>query len=506
MNTAQRRFLGNYFQGAFQLPDDPNGQLVSQDPGNSDAPKIACPFSFEAVNAAVESAEAAAMKWRQTSLSDRQAALAAYAKVLREKTDTVAQLICGETGKPLWEALAEVQETVEIVEYYLESAKSAPLQADLSPLPDGAATRVMHFPRGVVAVISPGISPVSDAHLHLMPALLYGNPVVFKASRHAPLVGQAIAECFHAAGMPTGVFNLVQGDAELARRLVSHPGVQSVFFTGSCETGLMIRKQILSDYWKVAVLDMVGKNGVLIWDDCNYAQALQETLYSAFLTSGQRRTTASRVLVHRKLLDKFQADFHAAAKKLSVGYGMAEKDAPFMGPLLNDEAVENYIRYQGIAVREGCEEIMRGKSLERSPKGHYVSPSIHLVDKADAKSVYQKSEIFGPNVALYPVNDLEEAVEILNLSQHGLVASVYSASSACFQKACELVRVGTLHWNQNTHTPTYRLPRGGLKKSGNARPLGSLAWQQCTYPIVSTQRGREWTPGELPEALIRVVK
>jgi len=278
--------------------------------------------------------------------------------------------------------------------------------------------------------------------------------------------------------------------------------VQVVLYTGSYETGLKVQKQLLSDYWKIVVLDMVGKNGVLIWDDSNYHQALHETVYSAFLTTGQRRTTASRVLVHHSLLERFQKDFHALAKKASVGYGYTPSEqAPFLGPLLNDEAVENYIRYQGIAVREGCEEIMRGKSLERNPKGHYVSPSIHLVTTPDPKSVYQKSEIFGPNVALYGVEDLEQAIEVLNLSQHGLVASVYSKNRDIFQRACENVRVGTLHWNRPTHTATYRLPRGGLKKSGNSRVMGSLAWQQLTYPVTSTERETGWKLDQLPKSL-----
>ncbi|MBY0369676.1 aldehyde dehydrogenase family protein [bacterium] len=503
MNTPQRRFLGNYVSGAFALPAQANGELKSSNPGDLDAAVVDCPFSFEAVGDAVESAESAAASWRRLTLSDRQAALARYRGCLGKAQDEIAALISFETGKPYWESQEEVQETLSTIDFYLDSAQKTPLESPLEAQPDGATTRVSHFPRGVAAVISPGINPVCDAHLHLVPALLYGNPVVFKASRHAPLVGQAVAEAAHQAGFPVGVFNMVQGDAELARRLVSHPDIQSVFFTGSCETGLMIKKQILSDFWKVAVLDMVGKNGVLLWKDCQYEQALLETLYSAFLTSGQRRTTANRVLVHRSLIDRFQADFHALSKKISIGYGLAES-APFLGPLLNDTAVENYIRYQGIAVREGCEEIMRGKSLERQPKGHYVSPSIHLVTRVDPKSVYQKSEIFGPNIALYAFDDIEEAIEILNLSQHGLVASIYAKDRAVFQRACEEVRVGTLHWNQPTHTATYRLPRVGHKKSGNARPLGSLAWQQCTYPVVATEKAAP--KAELPAALPRSSK
>jgi succinylglutamic semialdehyde dehydrogenase len=123
------------------------------------------------------------------------------------------------------------------------------------------------------------------------------------------------------------------------------------------------------------------------------------------------------------------------------------------------------------------------------------------VVKADPKSVYQKTEIFGPNIALYSIDDLEEAIEVLNLSQHGLVASVYTQNRDVFLRACENVRVGMLHWNRHTHTDTYRLPRGGIKKSGNSRPMGSLAWQQCTYPVASTERLDGWDKLSLPKSL-----
>jgi succinylglutamic semialdehyde dehydrogenase len=504
MNTPQRQFRGNYILGHFLQIADANGEIASRNPGNLDAPAVKIPFNYEHVHEAVVAAQRGSTAWKRMALSDRLAALSQYRGLLNAQGERVAELICFETGKPLWEARDEIGETLSIVDYFLGMAQKAPLDTAGVEEGVGFATRVSHHPRGVTAIVAPGISPVSDVHLHLMPALIFGNTVVFKASSHAPLVGQALAEIMHEAQMPAGVFNLVQGDGEVARRLVSHAEVQVVLYTGSYETGLKIKKQVVSDFWKITVLDMVGKNGVLVWDDCDYTQALHETLYSALLTSGQRRTTASRVLVHRKLLDRFQADFHSLAKKASVGYGYTPSaDAPFLGPLLNDEAVENYIRYQGIAVREGCEEIMRGKSLERNPKGHYVSPSIHLVSKADPKSVYQKSEIFGPNVALYGVEDIEEAIEVLNLSQHGLVASIYSKSRSIFLRASENVRVGTLHWNRPTHTPTYRLPRGGLKKSGNSRAMGSLAWQQCTYPVAATERESGWSTAELPKSLPR---
>jgi succinylglutamic semialdehyde dehydrogenase len=502
MNTPHRQYLGSYFLGRFVPITDSNGEIESRNPGDLDTPVVKCAFSYDHVQEAVASAARGSLPWKRMALSDRLTALFHYRKVLEERSDFIAQLISFETGIPFWEARSEMLETLSILDYYLESAKLTPLESHSREAGSGYATQVNHFPRGIAAIITPAIHPIADTHVHLIPALIYGNTAVVKASRKAPLVGQAIAEAMHDAQMPPDVFNLVQGDSEVARRLVGHPDVQIVFYTGSYDTAVKIQKQVLSDYWKVLVLDMAGKNGVLVWDDAHYAQALQETVYSAFLTTGQRRTTASRVLVHSSLVDRFQNDLHALAKKASVGYGYTPSaEGPFMGPLLHDEAVEHYIRVQGIAVREGCEEIMRGKSLERSPKGHYVSPSIHRVVKADPKSVYQKTEIFGPNIALYSIDDLEEAIEVLNLSQHGLVASVYTQNRDVFLRACENVRVGMLHWNRHTHTDTYRLPRGGIKKSGNSRPMGSLAWQQCTYPVASTERLDGWDKLSLPKSL-----
>ncbi len=504
MNAPTRKYQGNYIQGRFVVVTQSNGEVHSRNPGNIDTPAVVCGFSYEAISASVDAAENGFAHWKKSALSDRLAALAAYRKAFSLKAEALAEILSFETGKPFWEAKEEISHTLQIMDYYLHAAQNTPGETQGKEPDTGFATFVRPYPKGVAAIIAPGISPISDSHLHLIPALIYGNSVVFKASRHAPLCGQAIAEAMHTSGFPKGVFNLIHGDGEVSRRLVSHPSVQLILYTGSCETGLQIKKQVISDYWKTTVLDMVGKNSVLIWDDSRYAQALHETLYCAFLTSGQRRTTANKVLVHHSLLERFTADFHTLSKKISVGYGYTnDEDAPFLGPLLNDGAVENYIRYQAIAVREGCEEIMRGKSLERNPKGHYVSPSIHLVTKHDAKSVYQKSEIFGPNVALYGVRELEEAVEIINASEHGLVASIYSKDRDAFRKAGDSLQVGTLHWNRPTHTPTFQLPRGGLQRSGNNRPLGSLAWQQCMYLMTSTERDTPWDPDSLPKALPR---
>ena len=158
-----------------------------------------------------------------------------------------------------------------------------------------------------MVIISPANLPVFGPHTHLIPALVNGNTVVLKASKCAPMVGQLLAEIGHDAGLPAGVFNLIHGDAEVGRRLVSHAEVDGVLFTGPYETGSKIKKQLVSDYGKILVFEMGGKNAVVVWEDCHYRKALHDTMLSAYLTTGQRCTSASRILVHTKLFDRFLA-------------------------------------------------------------------------------------------------------------------------------------------------------------------------------------------------------
>ncbi|MEM4417251.1 MAG: aldehyde dehydrogenase family protein, partial [Nitrososphaerota archaeon] len=222
-----------------------------------------------------------------------------------------------------------------------------------------------------------------------------------------------------------GVFNVVHGGFELGRRLASHAGVDIVFFVGAFEKAQKIEKGLLTDYAKTLVLDTGGKNGFLVWEDAPYESTLQHAFYSAFLTSGQRATSAHRILVHESLFDRFVSDFHGMAKRCKIGYGLHEgEDTPFLGPLLSEKSVENYLAVQGIAVREGCEEIMRGKPIERKERGYYVSPSLHVVHEPKPKSVYEHMEIFGPNAAFYRIRDLEEAMTVFKKVHDKIYAEI----------------------------------------------------------------------------------
>ncbi|MBI4405939.1 MAG: aldehyde dehydrogenase family protein [Deltaproteobacteria bacterium] len=497
---------GSYIQGQFVKVTDVNGTVTSRNPGDLEQSEVAVSFSFDHINEAVSAARHCFSIWKRMPASDRYAAILRYRNALNARAEEVTQLISFETGKPLWEAYDELSETLTIIDYWLDNSKHPPQMLNIENAYDQMNGVVRFLPHGVLTVICPSILPVFAPHFHMIAALAYGNTIVLKSPQYAPATCQCIAEIVHQAGLPAGAINIIHGDAEVGRRLVSHHGIDGILFSGSYEIGLKIKKQILSDYWKMAVLVMGGKNGQIIWDDCYYKKALHESLYSAFVTTGQRSTSTSSLLVHDKIFDRFLEDFHSLSKKCRIGYGLVsdESKAPFMGPMLNEEVLEHYLRYQGIATREGCEEIMRGKPLEKEKRGYYVSPSIHVVNRIDPKSVYQKEEILGPNVAFYRIKDLEEAIEIINQTQHGLVCSLYSAKQENYLKLVEEVKVGALHWNRPTVEMPVQLPMGGIKKSGNHRPVGSFATYQCTYPLGSLEDKGQTESSRLPKQLPRL--
>jgi succinylglutamic semialdehyde dehydrogenase len=339
------------------------------------------------------------------------------------------------------------------------------------------------------------------AHLpngHIIPALVTGNTIVFKPSDKTPATGQWMAECFEKAEFPEGVFNLVQGKAEVGKRLVNHDAVDGVLFTGSYEVGLKIKQDTLTQYWKLLALEMGGKNASIIWEDADMKKAVYESLVGAFMSSGQRCSCTSRIILHRNIRDQFVDQFYASAKKLKIGHW---REPVFMGPLISSDSVDKFIRYQEIAKREGAESLMRGKALSLDHDGYYVTPSINLVKEFDPKSVYQKSEIFGPNVAIFTVDTIEEALAINNSSGFGLVMSIFTKNRALYEKSLIEAQVGVLNWNRTTNGASSKLPFGGMNKSGNDRPSGNAAVQYCTVPVSSLEDTTPFSDANMPPGL-----
>lgn len=477
---ASISYLGDYIQGRFLIPESPEGTIDNKSPADLSEQVIVVPYKYSHVDQACEAAKKAFSEWSTTSLDQRIACLKKLQSVFEQSKEKIAETISRETGKPTWESLTEVAAMINKITITIDQGLSFIKEVEVENALPGVKGKVRYKPRGVMAVVGPFNFPAHLPNGHVVPALLTGNTVVFKPSEFTPAVGQIYAECIHKAGFPAGVFNLVQGPGETGRRMVEHQYVDGILFTGAYETGLKIKQATMDHYWKLHALEMGGKNASIIWSDADMDKAIYESLIGSFVTAGQRCSCTSRIIVHSSKHAEFIDRFYQAAKKLEINHWSKN---PFSGPLVNAKSLDTYLRFQEIAVREGSEKIMRGKQLDLPHKGYYVSPSIYAVKELNKNSVYQKSEIFGPNVAVYSVTELEEALAINNSTGYGLVTSIFSKSKDIYEEVFTKARSGLVNWNRTTNGGSSKLPFGGRDKSGNDRPTGSFAVYYCTVPV-----------------------
>ncbi len=478
------RYLGDFIRGRFVPIDHGDGEIKNLSPADLSDVIVQIRFHRDQVDLACQAAREAFPAWSHLTQDERNNYLVKLKEVFDKHAEEMALVIARDSGKPMWEALTEAKALGSKIDVTLNHSSRLVKEEKIPNALPNVDGYIRYKPRGVMAVIGPFNFPAHLPNGHIIPALYMGNTVVFKPSEQTPAVGQFMAQLIEKAGLPPGVFNMVQGDGETGRRLVLNELVDGVLFTGSYEVGLRIKQETLTHYWKILALEMGGKNSTIVWQDADIDKALYECLLGSFMTSGQRCSCSSRLLIHEDIADQFIERFYQAAKKLSIGHW---SENPFMGPLINQAAVEKYIRFQEMANREGNECLMRGKSLDLKWKGFYVTPSIHQVDKWDANSVYQKSEIFGPNVAIFKVKDFEHSLKIVNSTGYGLSLSLFSRDESLYRKALADARVGLLNFNRATNGASSKLPFGGMAKSGNDRPSADFAIQYCSIPVASLE-------------------
>lgn len=483
-NQEPLKYLGDYIDGQFLSSEKPHGEFKNYSPADLKDLVITVPFCHDHVDQACFAAKKAYPGWATLSLDERKSALFRLKEIFIAHENQMAELIARDTGKPLWDATTEAKALAAKIDVTLNHSLSLVKDEVVPNALPGVDGVIRYRSRGVMAVLGPFNFPAHLPNGHIIPALLAGNTVVFKPSEQTPAVGQFLAQLIEKAQLPKGVFNMVQGDGASGRRLVVNEDVDGILFTGSYEIGLKIKQETMNHYWKILALEMGGKNSTVVWEDADLDKAVYETLIGSYLSTGQRCSGTSRIFLHEKIFDAFTDRFYKAAKKLSIGHW---SENPFMGPLINSGAVEKYIRFQEIANRENCESLMRGKSLDLKHKGYYVTPSIHLVGRFDPTSVYQKTEIFGPNVAIMKVSDFEETMSAVNASGYGLVMALFSKNKSLYEKALFSARVGLLNWNRTTNGASSKLPFGGMGKSGNDRPSAHFAIQYCTIPVASLE-------------------
>ena len=472
-------YRGHYIKGAFEFsPKDSSKKLFSKahiSPADFEDEIFKRPAKDRApIDRAFAEGKRAYLPWARLSLKNRVKKLLPLKQILKEKMRALSRTVSRETGKPLWESEGEVQALIGKTDFVLGEALKRIKTQNLHR----AQGRIRFKSRGLFVLIGPFNFPLHLPFGQILPALASGNSVLFKPSEKTPASGQRLTECFHKLKLPPGVFQMIQGGAKISEKLCQHKEGDGVLFTGSFETGQKIKESLVKDYSKILALEMGGYNSSLIWDYKDKQHVLRETLKGCFYSAGQRCSSSSQILLHKKIANEFIQDFVHSAQKIQIAHWSKN---PFMGSLIDSSAVRRFFAFQREIKKQGGEILLEGKKL-KSQKGYYVSPGIYKMN-FDKSSSLGKKETFTPQVIFYESEDLDKALEIINHSGYGLVLSLFTEDKKVREECFLRARVGILHYNLSSIGASGLLPFGGLGKSGNDRPAGAFAIDSCVIPL-----------------------
>jgi alpha-ketoglutaric semialdehyde dehydrogenase len=430
------------------------------------------------VDAAVRAAAKAFQSWRLVPAPRRGEILYRVGSLLAEMKEQLAREMTEEMGKVLLEARGDVQEGVDMAFYMGGEGRRMFGQQVPAELPNKWAMAVRK-PLGVCGMITPWNFPMAIPTWKIMPALVAGNTVVFKPASLTPLLAVRLVEIFEEAGLPEGVLNLVTGTGgEVGDAILAHRDVALVSFTGSTETGDHVAMEAARTRKRVS-LELGGKNAIIVMEDADLDLALDGIVWSAFGTSGQRCTAASRVIVHRDVERRLTDLLAARVGKLRLGNGLHE--GVDVGPVISRSQLERINGYMAIGQGEGVELVLGGKIVSDGAfaNGHFHEPTIF--GGAKAQSRVAQEEIFGPVTTLIPVDSFEEAIEVANGVQYGLSAAIYTADVNRAFRAMQDIYTGILYVNAGTIGAEIQLPFGGTKATGNGhREAGQAALDVVT--------------------------
>ena len=438
----------------------------------------------------VDRARRAWPAWAAQPLANRMELVRRFANEVRKESENLATLIARETGKPLWEARTEVESVVNKVEISIRAYAERTSQRRLDNALQGTAA-LRHKPHGVMAVLGPYNFPAHLPNGHIVPALIAGNAIVFKPSEKTPATAELLVRCFHQAGIPAPVVQLLIGGPDEGRALVSHDGIDGVLFTGSAHTGIAINRTLATRPDKIVALEMGGNNPMVVWDTPLIADAAALIVQSAFTSAGQRCTAARRLIVRDTMAEPIIAEVKRLADRIIYGAPF-DDPAPFMGPVIDNQAADGLTESFLYLLSHGGRVI---KHLIRpSEELPFLSPAIiDVTDVAERPDI----ELFGPLLQIVRVSDFDEAIAEANNTRFGLSASLVGGSPADYDRFWANVRAGVINWNRPTNGASSSAPFGGVGLSGNHRPSAYYAADYCAYPVASNEM-------EQPRAMIGV--
>ena len=452
--------------------------LISHDPATDD---VVWRGPEGDADAAVLAARTAFPGWANAGLDARLAVITRYRDLVRERAEPFARLIARETGKPLWDAAAEVASVAAKVDISVEAyhARTGTRVGEVA----AGRQAVRHKPHGVLGVLGPYNFPAHLPNGHIVPALIAGNTVVLKPSEQTPAVAEHMAALWTDAGLHTGVLNLVQGAGDVGRAVAAHLDLDGLLFTGSAATGAAIHRAFAGAPHKILALEMGGNNPLVVWDCADVQAAAAIAVQSAYLSSGQRCTCARRLIVQEAAAAPLADAIAALIDRLIVGAPF-DTPAPFMGPVIHAAAADALVAaFDAMAAAGG--RVVR--PLARLPHGPaFVSPG--LIDTTGVAMADE--EHFGPLLQLIRVPDFDAAIAEANATRFGLSASLVGGDAALYTRFWTGVRAGIVNWNRPTSGAASNAPFGGAGASGNHRPAAWYAADYCAWPVASVEADR----------------
>ncbi len=469
--------LRNFYIAGRWAPAHATAEHVMISPSTEEPIGVVAMGDARDVDDAVAAAKAALPRWAATDPAERIALIDRMRDIYRRRSEEMAQAISAEMGAPIdlarnRQAAAGVNHMTNFLEVMKTFAFNRPLR------PDAPSDRILMQPIGVVGLITPWNWPMSQVALKVIPALLAGCAMVLKPSEFAPLSSALFAEILEEAGVPKGVFNLVNGNGEVAgTRLVAHPDVAMISFTGSTAAGRNVLKGAADTFKRVA-LELGGKGANLIFADAD-DEAIDRGVRRCFSNSGQSCNAPTRMLVERSIYHRAVDTARRVAESVAVG----PPDAPgaHIGPVVS---ARQYDRVQGLietGIREGARLVAGGPGRPASVnRGYFVQPTV-FADVTRYMTIAQE-EIFGPVLSIIPFDDEDHAVDIANDTPYGLTNYVQSQNGERRNRVAQRLHSGVVE--MNGQPPGAGSPFGGVQFSGGAREGG--VWGLEEFMVVKS--------------------
>jgi len=412
--------------------------------------------------AAVAKAHEAFSAWSRSRFSRRGRMLLQAAEILRSNKNSLARMMCEEMGKPILQAISEIEKCASVCEYYAENAET--LLAPERIATDATASYVRFDPLGVILAVMPWNFPFWQVFRFAAPALMVGNVCLLKHASNVPRCAAAIEEIFRRAGFPKNVFTTLRVGADRIEPLIGHPLVRAVTVTGSDQAGRGVAAAA-GRHLKKVVLELGGSDPFIVLADAPLTKCAAAAVTARMINNGQSCIAAKRFIVVKDIFNRFQKAFVAGVAALKTGDPLDEGND--LGPLARADLLEDLERQVAASVRLGARVLVGGKRIGQGP-GFYFQPTV-LAGVAPGMPAYEE-ELFGPVAALIAAGNEDEAVRIANDTAFGLGASIWTGDRAKAEKLAARIEAGSVFINGMVKSDP-RLPFGGIKLSGYGREL-----------------------------------